>query len=220
MTAISSMNSSRPNLPSDLDAVVGRLRDLVEAGRELPPERALSELLDIKRHQIRRGLEILRSQGEVARPKPRRPSAIKERTFADMANNTNPIEVAEMRMMIEPTLAKMAARRATPKQIAAMQKAIIQNAHNDGKLSSDSDLHRLIAAASGNALADEFHRMLRSIEADARLRTQFIVQKDRQDYAQHAAIVEAIATRDPDEAEKQMRIHIETLHNLLLAGAI
>jgi DNA-binding FadR family transcriptional regulator len=220
MTAISKMNGSRPPIPSELETVVGRLRDLVEAGAPLPPERALSEMLDIKRHQIRRGLEILRSQGKVARPKPRRPSTSKERGFADMANNTNPIEVVEMRMMIEPTLAKMAARRATPKQIAAMQKAIFQNAHHDGKPSSDSDLHRLIAAASGNALADEFHRLLRSIEADARLRTQFIVQKDRQDLAQHTAIVEAIATRDPDEAERQMRLHLESLHNLLLSGAI
>jgi DNA-binding FadR family transcriptional regulator len=175
-------------------------------------------MLDIKRHQIRRGLEVLRTQGEIARPKPRKPSASKEKGFADMANNTNPIEVVELRMMIEPTLARLAARRATPNQIAAMQKAIIQNARNEGKPSGESDLHRLIATASGNALADEFHRLLRLIEADARLRTHFIAQKDRQDFAQHKAIVDAIAARDPEEAERQMRLHIETLRNLFLSG--
>lgn len=212
------MSSPHGRSGSDLDAVVGRLRDLVDARGELPPERALSEMLDIKRHQIRRGLEVLRTQGAVARPKPRKAPATKEKGFADMANNTNPIEVVEMRMMIEPTLAKLAARRATPNQIAAMQKAIIQNARSDSKQSGENDLHRLIAAASGNALADEFHRLLRSIETDARLRTEFIVKKDRQDFVQHKAIVDAIADRDPEEAEKQMRIHIETLRDLILSG--
>lgn len=219
MTAYSTMSTPHGKSQSDLDAVVGKLRDLVDNNGELPPERALSEMLNIKRHQIRRGLEILRTQGEVGRPKPRKPTATKEPGFADMANNTNPIEVVEMRLMIEPTLAKLAARRATPNQIAAMQKAIVQNARNDDKGSLETDLHRLIAAASGNVLADEFHRLLRSIETDARLRTQFIVKKDKQDFTQHTAIVDAIATRDPEEAERQMRLHIETLRDLILSGA-
>lgn len=213
------INGFSERTPADLNLVVERLRTLIEEKGALPPERVLSDLLDIKRHQIRRGLEVLRASGEIAPPKPRRRPASKENRLADMASNTNPIEVVEMRLMIEPTLAKLAARRATPNQIAAMQKAIIQNARGEGKTGGEVDLHRMIASASGNALADEFHRLLRNIEADARLRTHFIVQRDRQDFAQHKAIVDAIAARDPDEAERQMRLHIETLRATLMAGA-
>jgi len=209
----------REKTQTDLSIIVDRLRALIEEKGALPPERMLSEMLDIKRHQIRRGLEALRLSGEIAPPKPRRRPASKENRLADMASNTNPVEVVEMRLMIEPTLAKLAARRATPNQIAAMQKATVQIARGENKLGAESDLHRMIAAASGNALADEFHRLLRNIEADARLRTHFIVQRDRQDYAQHKAIVDAIAARDPDEAERQMRLHIETLRASMMAGA-
>jgi DNA-binding FadR family transcriptional regulator len=213
------INGFGERTPTDLNFVVEKLRTVIEEKGALPPERVLSDLLDIKRHQIRRGLEALRASGEIAPPKPRRPAASKENRLADMASNTNPIEVVEMRLMIEPTLAKLAARRATPNQIAAMQKAIVQNARGEGKTGGEADLHRMIASASGNALADEFHRLLRNIEADARLRTHFIVQRDRQDYTQHKAIVEAIAARDPDEAERQMRLHIETLRATMMAGA-
>jgi DNA-binding FadR family transcriptional regulator len=219
MNDMTEINSPREKTQTDLTLVVRKLRSLIEERGALPPERVLSELLDIKRHQIRRGLEVLRAGGEIAAPKPRRRPVSKESRLADMASNTNPIEVVEMRLMIEPTLAKLAARRATPNQIAAMQKAIVQNARGEAKTGGEVDLHRMIASASGNSLADEFHRLLRNIEADARLRTHFIVQRDRQDYAQHKAIVDAIAARDPDEAERQMRQHIERLRATMMAGA-
>ena len=213
------IGGSREKNQPDLAYVVEQLRILIGESKSLPPERTLSDMLQIKRHQIRRGLEVLRAKGEIAPPKERKRPTSRESRLADMASNTNPIEVVEMRLMIEPTLAKLAARRATPNQIAAMQKAIVQNARGEGKSNTEVDLHRLIASASGNALADEFHRLLRNIEDDARLRTHFIVQRDRKDFVQHTAIVDAIAARDADEAERQMRLHIETLRATLMAGA-
>ena len=50
----------------------------------------------------------------------------------------------------------------------------------------------MIAAASGNRLAEQIYSMLRDIEEDARLKAQFTLNRTTQDFKEHAAIVEAI----------------------------
>jgi len=195
------------------DAIADRLKALIQSDGPLP-ERLLADTLGIKRHQVRRGLEVLRERGELARPRPRRKS-LDDNLFdlGDIVGDTNPVQVLEMRCMIEPTLARVAALRATPKQIDGLRRAVGLIA-NGKKAPPDVDLHALIAAAAGNALAERMHRVIRAIERDARMRSGTQGRRDLaqpEDLAGHQAIVEAIAARDADGAEQAMHDHLDAI---------
>lgn len=201
----------------EADEIADKLKTFVQ-GQAPVSERLLANTLGIKRHQVRRGLQVLRDRGEIALPKPRRKSPDGNAlNLADIVSNTNPVQVLEMRCIMEPTLARIAALRATPKQIDAMRKAADQIASGK-KHSHNIDLHTMIAEASGNAFAERIYRLVRAIERDARLRSDGRFSGEPvdpvgqpADAAGHSAIVEAIAARDADAAEEAMHDHLDMI---------
>lgn len=197
----------------ELGDLVERLRRIVEDEGVLPPERVLAEQLDVKRHKLRKALQILRGLGELE------PARSGRRTSSDtsvqsgrLVLSTNPLEVMEMRMMLEPTLARLAALRASPAEIAR----ILQTAKSPPGMSpsqADQLFHRAIAAGSRNSLASELHVLLHQVQNDSRLRfadsddettAERVAQRD----AEHQVIAEAIASRDANRAEKAMWDHL------------
>ncbi|MGG7566846.1 FadR/GntR family transcriptional regulator [Rhodovulum sp. DZ06] len=204
--------------PPEIAPIIAAVRGLAAEGR-LPAERRLAEQLSVSRHQLRRALIWMRENEEIAAPRRRgKAAAAGAGAISQMVRNTNPVEVVELRIMIEPTLARLAALRATPAQIAAMRKAAEDIARRGA---GAADLHRMIAGASGNTLAGEFYDMLRRIEFDARLRLDTGLSNPAEsDGDEHARIVEAIAARDPAAAEKAMRDHLTTVHRLATMGPL
>ncbi|MEI4487884.1 FCD domain-containing protein [Frigidibacter sp. MR17.14] len=192
----------------EIDRVARAVLRIREREGALPAERQLAERLEIKRHLLRRALLDLRARGALPTPSPRlRRVQLGAERAQDLARDTNPIEVMEMRLMIEPTLARLAAVRATPNQIAGMQAAIADRA--------PEDLHRLIAAAAGNGLARVLHDMVRVIEQDVRVDRHVEHMHPPDDAEQHRRIVAAIARRDAEAAEAEMRTHLQAIHRIL-----
>ena len=85
--------------------------------RRLPSERALAEQLGVGRRILRRALEVLEAEGHLWRhqgkgtfigPRPLRG----EVSLVELSSRTNPLEVMEARLEIEPGLARLAALRA------------------------------------------------------------------------------------------------------------
>ena len=77
----------------------------------------------------------------------------------------------------------------------------------------DFAFHLAVVGAARNHLAGELYRMLRQLGVDARVRIagtgaptcpKRIAQRD----AEHRAVAEAIARRDPQAAEAAMRAHL------------
>lgn len=204
-------------IPLKSNDVIDKLKAIIQDSGPLP-ERLMADTLGIKRHQVRRGLQVLRQRGDIAQPKPRRKSPDSNLfDLGDVVVDTNPVQVLEMRCMIEPTLARVAALRATPKQIDGLRKAVDRIA--SGKKSPpDLDLHALVAAASGNALAERVYGVIRAIERDARMRSDAQDTRDLgkpEDVAGHRAIVEAIAARDADGAERAMHNHLDAIRTVI-----
>ena len=199
----------------DLGAVTEAiLRIQVQEG-SLPAERALADRLNIKRHLLRRALLALRDRGALPTPSPRpRRAPTAAGGAGGIARDTNPVEVMELRLMIEPPLARLAAVRATPNQIAQMQ-VLIEGGVRQG--STAADLHRLIAAASGNALARCIHDMVRTIDHEVKASVHAADLRPANDAGEHRAIVDAIAGRDPEAAEAAMRVHLTSIHRVMSA---
>ena len=208
----------RPNKELAFDQLLDRLRQRVGAGEALPPERTLVDQLGVKRHTLRKALDHLRSVGELGLRPARRTSAFAKGGQA-LVRGTNPIEVIELRLALEPILARLAALRATPTDIARIERAATTLSENDSA-SADLAFHKAIAAATGNALAASIYALLRQVGADARIYVRSVKPRPQHRLEQrdneHQGIAQAIAARDPDRAEQAMRAHLHMVQRQIL----
>ncbi len=205
---------------SEVSRIVSAVREILAQGSEIPSERALAEQLGVKRHRLRQALEQMRAAGEIGKAKAgRRAASPPAPRGEDLARGTNPVEVIELRMMIEPVLARLAALRASPAEISRIVQA---SSTPPGASYGGADLacHQAVAAGARNGLAVEFYRLLRQVGTDARVRlagetTTCPTRLARRD-GEHRAIAEAIAGRDPDAAEQAMRSHLAAVQRMII----
>jgi GntR family transcriptional regulator, transcriptional repressor for pyruvate dehydrogenase complex len=205
-------SSSDPDHP--IDTLVNRLKDRLSAGEVLPAERAIAEEYAVKRHRVRQALLLLREQGDLdAAPRASAPAG------EALIRSTNALEVIELRLALEPSLARLAAVRATPLEIARILRAAT-TPPGVSRNTADLAFHTLLAGASGNALAAHFYALMRKVGADSRVRVRSVApgcpnrlaERDQE----HQAVAKAVAARDPERAEAAMRAHLTVVHRLIL----
>lgn len=215
--------------------LVQRLRKLLQSDRypdqsRLPPERILSVKLGISRTALRKALTVLEAQNLIWRHVGRgtfvgpRPKMDEEAGFM-IAEFANPAEIMEVRLVIEPKIAAMAALRATPGDIEQMEKVLVKSeAAMDPAAFEiwDEALHQTIAKSMGNSLLISFFKAVNSLREDkiwGRLKKTSLTRK-RQNlyYRQHRKLVEAINDRDAIKAERIMGDHLETVQKNLLGS--
>jgi len=201
---------------SEFGQLLDRLRQRAASGQPLAPERALVAELGVTRHALRRALAILRSAGEVGEPPLPRGLA---KSGATLVRRTNPIEITELRLALEPVLARMAALRATPLDIARIMRTATTRADHQSA-AADLAFHKAIAAATRNNLAADLYALLRQIGRDARIHVKSVrerpVNRLGQRDAEHMLVAEAIAARDPDGAERAMRAHMHMVQRQVI----
>ncbi|MCB1395248.1 MAG: FadR family transcriptional regulator [Rhodobacter sp.] len=215
MTSKGEATSSRAQAVSpDILKIAERIRASYPNQGALPAERKLADELGVNRYVLRQALQHLRDQGLIAPPRPRAQPRKARSKPDDLVSMTNPLEVAELRRMIEPVFAKLAAMRATPSDIAAMQKEL-----DNGGANGARDIHQLIAQSTGNTLAAELYSLLRRIEEDARLGSAANSRDTSpEDVERRRAIVDAIASRAPDKASAAMSDTLNSFYRANLYG--
>ncbi len=212
---------SAPPVAESLQPLIEAVRGIVAATGSIPSERAIAEQLRVKRHRLRRALEALRAKGELEPSRIGRRPASEIRLGGDLAIDTNPIEIIELRTVLEPALARFAALRASPAEIERIGRAALTPPGTEPG-SVDLAFHRAVASGSRNSLAADVYALLRHVATDARLRLgdaderrscpNRIAERD----AEHQAIARAIAARDPDVAEQAMRDHLGAVQRQIL----
>lgn len=215
------------------DTILSSIRNMIEAGdyplnSKLPPERELSEQLGVKRTVLRKALAKLEAEGHIWRHVGKGtfvgspPSSLLS-DVSDIAARTNPSQVMEARLMVEPELARLAALHATAAEIDEMARCIkgTKQAREWRTYEMwDNKLHRSIAKASGNVCLLAVFDMLNSIRravAWKRLRKHEL-GRAHHSFAEHDALVEAIGERDTEEAAAIMRDHLRAVRRDLLAS--
>ncbi len=219
-------NSSRA-----LAALRARVRRIDQNGGKavrLPPERDLATELGIGRRAVRRALEVLETEGLIWRRQGKgtfvgAPPNDNVDMVSALVDRTNPQEVLEARMQLEPALAGLAAMRAVQQDVRNMRdlcERIARADDDDARELWDEALHRTIGRAAGNALLFGLYEIIEEVRRDDAWRT--LRERARSNamvatyVEQHAAIVDAIARRDPGAAEQTMRTHIATLRRSIL----
>jgi DNA-binding GntR family transcriptional regulator len=191
------------------DTLLGQLMSL----RLVPGSRvtidALARELGVSQTPIRDALNRMEADGLVVRVPHagyRVPPPITRERFEDML---------EVRLLLEPAVARRAAERATAEQVAGLRRMLEEMAElegGDGHLEygafglRDAAFHDLVAQSAGNQLVRE---------ALARLHTHVHLFRLHYDtrvtylaMGEHDEVLAAIGSRDPDGAAYAMRRHI------------
>jgi DNA-binding FadR family transcriptional regulator len=227
------------------DPALNRVREFIEKrvvsldGR-IPPERTLASELGVGRRSVRRALDVLEQEGRIHRHQGRGtfidtrspvgavvvPSASEGSAHGSglrslsaaldvVLDHTNPLEVIEVRLAMEPVMARLAALRASQSEIKRVQTlAAKTRAASDADTYERADalFHRTIAEAARNTLFLAFFDTLRASQRDVawrRLGENGHCYKRQSVYAGfHESIAAAIAARDGQEACNQMQRHL------------
>ncbi len=120
-------------------------------------------------------------------------------------------DLAEVRFIVEPAAARLAATRCTAGDIASLHAAmdLMRAAGQDSAAIVEADLgfHRALLAAAGNELLT---RMEVVIQAGLRARDQLVHGNDSwpDSLADHEAIVDAVTTGDAEAAARAVRLQL------------
>ena len=126
------------------------------------------------------------------------------------------LDLMRIRTVLECETARFAATRATPENIKAMERTIKRHqsslSSNHDPTAPALDFHGKVAEASNLRFLIASLNILVHDEINLGCQLVEITRQRSADYCvHHARIAEAIKQGDPDEAEKQMRLHMEEM---------
>ncbi|MCM2293302.1 FCD domain-containing protein [Allorhizobium sp. BGMRC 0089] len=207
------------NATGDMARLRAYIEKLAEDGeKQLPPEPKLAELIDVSRGRLRTLLKKVEDEGVIWRHVGKGTFVGQRQIDPKSPEWTEGISLGDMmdaRRVLEPQIAAQAAIAARPADLAALERCLSDLAstrsYTQWKL-LDERLHRLIAEATHNSLLVLLYDTLRSqgrSGLDSRLNDVFGEDMAPHDTnAQHASIVAAIKSGNPDRAEEQMNSHL------------
>jgi GntR family transcriptional repressor for pyruvate dehydrogenase complex len=225
----------RPIRPSRIsDEVTEQLKRSIlfgdfKAGDKLPPERLLAEEFQVSRVAVREALRTLENSGFIVTRQGASGGAyVTDLSFAHLADafldlllagKISVPELSEVRILIEPEMARLAATKVTPAYAKKLREALSAEELPLGSLTEDLDrktaVHFILAQMSGNGF---FEALIRSLMELTR-RVVLDVQPDPgvvHPARMHHPIVEAVLARNEEAAYASMRKHtIEFGANLI-----
>jgi DNA-binding GntR family transcriptional regulator len=194
------------------------IRTAIVTGRLQPNQRLveaeLTRTFGVGRSAVRTALARLEQEGLVEHQRHRgaRVRLVEEREA---------VEILETRAVLEGLTARHAALSATNDDVDRLRGILarMRQLLDEGDLLTASDenvvLHQRVTDIAGHATAARLIAALKSQLVRFQYRTILLPGRSERSFAEHAAIVEAVARRDPDAAETAMRTHLEHVADAL-----
>jgi GntR family transcriptional repressor for pyruvate dehydrogenase complex len=196
-------------------------KGILKAGEQLPPERELAQQFRVSRTAVREAVKALTEKGLVE-AYPGRGTFITESTPYSMRQSLDRMMkmgqpegsayLAEVREILEPEIASLAATRVDAEDLASMREqiAIMDNARKDPDafIEADLDFHLALAEAAANpvilSLIDSIVGLLR----EQRMGIFHVEGGPERGQYHHKRIMEAVEHRDPLGARDAMKAHL------------
>ena len=220
--------------------IVAQICQLIRQGQfrpgdRLPPERELSEQLQVSRASLREALRALEISGIV---EARHGGGTYVRDFSELevisplalvleASDDIVGDLWEARVIFEPSIAALAALRATTIDIEALA-AIVERQSgefdgadgNERAVSLDREFHSAIARASGNEVALRVLHLINQLLQEGQ--RHFITSSERRSHAYrcHREILCAIREGEPHLARTAMLQHLQEVEEFILGEVI
>jgi GntR family transcriptional regulator, transcriptional repressor for pyruvate dehydrogenase complex len=198
------------------------LKGTLKAGDQLPSERDLALKFGVSRTAVREAVKALHEKGLVEAYSGRG-TFITNGTSQAVTQSINLMmridqiegseNLAQVRQILEPEIAAMAATKIQEPQLALMREAFatMNNALKDpdAYIEADLDFHLALAEAAENPLILSLLDSIVGLLREQRLKIFFHESGPERGQFHHARILAAIEKRDPDASRAAMREHLQ-----------
>lgn len=198
------------------------LKGHLKPGDQLPAERELAQQFGVSRTAVREAVKALREKGLVEAYSGRgtfvrdgTSQAIRQSLdlMIKIGQQDGSPHLAELRAILEPEIAALAAIRIDEQHVVSMREAVavMDRARNDpdAYIEADLDFHLCLAEAAANplilSLIDSIVGMLR----EQRMRIFQVDGGPERGQFHHKRILEAVERRSPEVARAAMRAHLQ-----------
>src|SRR6266487_2257345 len=194
----------------------------LQNGDRLPTERELSQQFHASRTAVREAMKTLAQRGLVDM-RPGRGTIVIDGTSQAMRNSLglmmrvgqagSSANLVEVREIIEPEIAALAAVRATDEHIDAMREAVrVMDANlkeANGYIAADNDFHRALAKGTQNELILTLVDSIVDLLSEQRKQIFSVSGGPERGQIHHKRILEAIVRRDAEASRKAMHAHLQ-----------
>ncbi|KAB7667749.1 FadR/GntR family transcriptional regulator [Bacillus sp. B1-b2] len=200
-------------------------KENIKPGEKLPSENELMEYFKVSKTAVREALSVLAARGIIEK-KPGVGSILKETsgaTFIDQMTNKLIVDkhalqdILEFRRGVEVEATALAAERASPEQLEAIEKAHLKlievNKNGETGIKEDFTFHQLIILASCNSMYERIFDFIAPyyLEALTISKNQSKQISDRyfkESHEEHQRIIQAIKGRNPERARAYALEHL------------
>jgi len=194
----------------------------LRSGDRLPTERELSEQFQASRTAVREAMKTLAQRGLVDM-RPGRGTIVIDGTSQAMRHSLglmmmvgqagNSANLVEVREIIEPGIAALAAVRATKEEITAMREAVrvMDDNLNEANafIAADNDFHRALAKGTQNALILTLVDSIVDLLSEQRKQIFALSGAPERGQIHHKSILESVVQHDAEAAREAMRAHLQ-----------
>ncbi|WP_197378505.1 FadR/GntR family transcriptional regulator [Mycolicibacterium mengxianglii] len=198
-------------------------------GSRVPTERTLAALLGCSRHDVRRQLDTLETQGRVVRQVGRGTfltgtAAPQVETAVRPPTMLSPLDLIDARAAWEPNLMTLVAVAATTEDFDEIRRCLEQGeaaATADEFLVLDMAFHRALAMGTHNTVVAALNDMVesgrRQLAGSGLDKRRYTIENCSVCQSEHREIADAIFDRDPIRSQAAMRKHLQTVRQQLLS---
>jgi GntR family transcriptional repressor for pyruvate dehydrogenase complex len=194
----------------------------LQSGDRLPTERELSEQFHVSRTAVREAMKTLAQRGLVDM-RPGRGTIVIDGTSQAMRHSMGLMmkvgqagsseSLVEIREIIEPEIAALAAVRATDEQITAMREAVkimdIYIHETNAYIKADNDFHRALAAGTQNILILSLVDSIVDLLSEQRKLIFSTNGAPERGQIHHKRILDSVIRHDVEAAREAMRAHLQ-----------
>lgn len=221
--------------PKRRDVAVHQIRSLIAGGelrpgQRLPSERELATRLAISRASVREAIrsleisglvEIIPGKGTFVRELSE--SVIVDPISSSLLSSKGLMELLEVRRVLEPQIAALAAQRAQPIHIQEMQAALqeverrLERNRYDEAVKPIIAFHRAVTKATGNHLMERLINAIAGLLSESMRTTLRIPGRPARSLEGHRQILAAIKAGDAAAAQEAMMRHLSGLEEAILS---
>lgn len=197
------------------------LKGVLKPGDQLPAERELAQQFGVSRTAVREAVKTLREKGLVEAYSGRG-TFVTDGTSQAMRQSLDLLikigqqegstHLAELRQILEPEIASLAATRIEEQLLATMRESVAVMDRSlrdpDAYIEADLDFHLALAEAAGNPLVLSLIDSIVGLLREQRMSIFHVEGGPERGQFHHKRVLQAIEKRDSEAAREAMRDHL------------
>jgi GntR family transcriptional regulator, transcriptional repressor for pyruvate dehydrogenase complex len=198
------------------------LKGALKAGDQLPAERDLAQRFGVSRTAVREAVKALREKGLVEAYTGRgtfitdgTSQAVRQsfELVAKIGQPNGSTHLAEVRAILEPEIAALAATRIQEQHLSLMREAVALMDRKyddpDAFIEADLDFHLALAEAAENPMILSLLDSIVGLLREQRTRIFQVEGGPNRGQYHHKRILEAVEQHNPEKARDAMRAHLQ-----------